>query len=130
MGEVEDLEALAYELGCKTMTLPTTYLILPLRMCRNSLSNWDRVEERFRKKTCYLEETLYFKRGRLTLIKSTLSNLSIYTMPLFHLPKGVKTRLEKIQRNFLWGGGNLERRIHLVSCAVACCSKEKRGLRI
>ena len=37
VGEVEDLEALAYKLGCKTTTLPTTYLGLPLGMRRNSL---------------------------------------------------------------------------------------------
>ena len=52
---------------------------------------------------------------------STLSFLPIYIMSLFHLPKGVKSRLEKIQRNFLWGGGNLERKFQLVSwdaCAL------------
>ena len=51
-------------------------------------------------------------------------------MSLFHLHTGVKTKMEKIQRDFLWGGANLERRIHLVSWGVACCSKEKGGLGI
>ena len=50
MVEAEDLEALAYELGCKTTTLPITYLGLPLGMRKNSLSDWDGLEERFRKK--------------------------------------------------------------------------------
>ena len=51
-------------------------------------------------------------------------------MSLFHFPKGVKSRLEKIQRDFLWGGGNLERKIYLVNWNVVCLSKEKGGLGI
>ena len=51
-------------------------------------------------------------------------------MPLFHLPKGVKSGLEKIQRDFLWGGGNLERRILLINWDVVCLNKEKGGLSI
>ena len=37
VGNVENLEDLAYELGCKTRTLPSTYLGLPLGMKHNSL---------------------------------------------------------------------------------------------
>jgi len=40
------------------------------------------------------------KGGRLTLINSTLSNLSMYFMFLFPLPKGVANRIEKLQRGF------------------------------
>ena len=60
----------------------------------------------------------------MTLIKSTLSNLPIYTMSLFRIPKGVKARLEKIQRDFLWGGGNLDKKIHLVNWETVCTSKK------
>ena len=84
-------------------TLPTTYLCLPLGMCRNSISIWDGVEVRFRKKLAIWKRQINQKGGRHTLIRSTLSNLPIYTMCLFPLPKGVKSRLEKIQRDFLWG---------------------------
>ena len=55
MGEVENLEDLALELRCKTRTLPTNYLGLPLGMRRNSISIWDEVEERFRKKLAFWE---------------------------------------------------------------------------
>ena len=51
-------------------------------------------------------------------------------MSLFHFLKGVKSRLEKIQRDFLLGGGNLKRIIHLVSWNAVCLSKEKGGLGI
>ena len=38
VGNVEDIEGLVLELGCKTGTLPTSYLGLPLGMHRNSTS--------------------------------------------------------------------------------------------
>ena len=48
--KVENLDELALELGCKTGTLPTSYLGLPLGKGCNSILVWDGVEERFRKK--------------------------------------------------------------------------------
>ncbi|RVW28164.1 Calcium-transporting ATPase 10, plasma membrane-type [Vitis vinifera] len=42
--------------------------------------------------------------------------------------KGVARRLEKLQRDFLWGGGSTERKAHLVSWEKVCVSKEKGGL--
>ena len=56
--------------------------------------------------------------------------MSIYIMSLFRLPKGVRNRLEKIQRDFLWGGGNLDRQIHYVNWNVVCYGKENGGLGI
>ena len=121
---------LARELGCSTGTLPTTYLGLPLGMCRNWNFAWDGVEERFLKKLATWKRQHISKGVRLTLIKSTLSNKPIYIMSLFWIPKGVKSRLEKIQRDFLWGGGSLEKKIHLVSWDIVCSTKEKGGLGI
>ena len=86
------------------------------------------MEERFRKKLALWKRQYISKEGRLTLIKSTLTNLPMYTMSLFRIPKGVKSRLEKIQPNFLWGGGNLERKIHLVNWSFVCTRKERGGL--
>ena len=51
-------------------------------------------------------------------------------MSLFRIPKGVKSRLEKIQRDFLWGGGNLDRKIHLVKWGTICTNKKGGGLGI
>ena len=125
MGNVEDLVFLANELGCKTRNLPTTYLGLPLGMRCNSVSIWDGVEERLRRKLANWKRQHISKGGRLTLIKSTLSNLPIYTMSLFRLPKEVKARLEKIQRDFLLGESTLERKFHLVNWNTVCSIKEK-----
>ena len=91
---------------------------------------WDGVEERFRKRLVNWKRQYISKGGRLTLIRSCLSNLPTYAMSLFRMPRKVKIRLEKIQRDFLLGGGNLERKIHLVKWDIVCSSKMKGGLGI
>lgn len=48
------------------------------------------------------------------MIQSTLSNMPIYSMPLFCMLRMVILRLEQIQRDFLWGGGALMQKPHLV----------------
>ncbi|RVX23694.1 hypothetical protein CK203_000525 [Vitis vinifera] len=50
VGEVEDIEELAVELGCKIGMLPTVYLGLPLGAHHKAVSIWDGVEERMRKR--------------------------------------------------------------------------------
>ena len=51
-------------------------------------------------------------------------------MSLFRIPKGVKRRLEKIQRDFWWGGDNLDKKVHLINWGTICSSMEKGGLGI
>ena len=68
------------------------------------------------------------KDGRIILIKSTMISVPIYQMSLFRMPKVVVRRLEKLQRDLLWGGGNLERKTNLVNWEVVCADKEKGGL--
>ncbi|RVW79591.1 putative ribonuclease H protein [Vitis vinifera] len=54
--------------------------------------------------------------------------MPIYQMSIFRMPKVVAKRLEKVQRDFLWGGGNIEGKIHLVKWEVVCTDKDKGGL--
>ena len=65
---------------------------------------WDGVEERLKKKLALWKRQYISKGGRLTLIKSTLSNLPIYTMSLYK-PTGIKSRLEKNPEGFSLGWG-------------------------
>ena len=130
MGKVDGVERLALELGCNIGSLPTDYLGLPLGTKHRANYVWDGVEERLYKGLALGKRQSLSKGGRLTLIKSTLSNMPTYLMSLFRLPKRVKLRMEKIQRDFLWGGGNLERKLHLVNWETVCLSKQEGGLGI
>ena len=49
-------------------------------------------------------------------------------MSIFRMPKVVVRRIEKVQRDFLWGGGNMERKVHLVKWEVVCTDKDKGRL--
>ncbi|RVW43416.1 Transposon TX1 uncharacterized 149 kDa protein [Vitis vinifera] len=128
VGRVESMDDLAGDFGCSLGSLPTTYLGMPLGAPFKSVTVWDGVEERFRRRLSMWKRQYLSKGGRATLIRSTLSNLPIYLMSLLCLPSSVRRRLEKIQRDFLWGGGNLDHKPHLVRWELVCISKAKGGL--
>ena len=107
VGRVHVIEDLALELGCKVGDLPSCYLGLPLGAPFKSVAVWDGVEERFRKRLGMWKRRYISKGRRLTLIRSTLSSMPIYFMSFFCMPRKVRLRLEKIQRDFLWVGGAL-----------------------
>ncbi|RVX03319.1 putative ribonuclease H protein [Vitis vinifera] len=125
---VEEVDRAAAVFGCKVGNLPTNYLGLPLGASHKSCRVWDGVEERFKRKLAMWKKQYLSKGGRLTLIKSTLSNLPIYFMSLFVIPRKVRLRLEKIQREFLWGDMEERRKIHLVRWEVICKDKRHGGL--
>ncbi|WJZ98951.1 hypothetical protein VitviT2T_017437 [Vitis vinifera] len=122
------MEELAAELGCRVGSLPSQYLGLPLGAPNKAPYMWDGVEERVRRRLALWKRKYISKRGRITLIKSTLASMPIYQMSIFRMPKVVARRLEKVQRDFLWGGGNMEGKIHLVNWEVVCTDKDKGGL--
>jgi hypothetical protein len=70
------------------------------------------------------------KGGRITLIKSTLSNLPMYFMSFFPLPTGIAFCIEKLQRDFLWGGLGEEFKYHLVSWSKVCSPITEGGLEV
>ena len=46
------------------------------------------------------------------------------------MPQKVCARLERIQRQFLWGGSDLDKKISLVSWVTVCTNKRKCGIGI
>jgi hypothetical protein len=70
------------------------------------------------------------KGGRVTLIKSTSSNLPTYFLSLFPISSSVASRIEKLQRDFLWGGLGEEFKYHLVSWSTICSPISEGGLGI
>ena len=61
-------------------------------------------------------------------MKSTLSSLPTYFLSLFTIPISVVRRIEKLQRDFLWGGMGDEVKHHLVGWDKVCTPKEVGGL--
>ena len=119
---------MAAELGCRVGSLPSQYLGLPLGVPNRASSMWDGVEEKVRRRLALWKRQYISKGGRITLIKSTLASMPIYQMSIIHMPKSVAKRVEKTQRDFLRGGGNLEGKVHLVKWDVVCIEKFNGGL--
>ena len=101
VGRVENVEDLADEFGYKVERLPSTYVGVSLGAPFKSAAAWNGIEERFRKRLAIWKHQYISKGERITLLRSTLSNLTNYFMSIFQLPRVVRKRLEKIQRDFL-----------------------------
>ena len=88
-------------LGCKQGTLPMKYLVLPLGAKFKDKAIWNPILEKTERRLAGWKRSYLSKGGRVTLIKSTLSNLPTYFLSLFPIPTVVANRIEKLQRNFL-----------------------------
>ena len=130
VGEVPCIEELADILGCKTLKLPMKYLGLPLGAKFKSKAIWNPIVEKIECRLAGWKRIYLSKGGRLTLIKSTLSNLPTYFLSLFLISVDVANRIEKIQRNFLWGTSNEVAKIHLVKWDMVCNPYSHGGLAI
>uniref|UniRef100_A0A2N9I832 Protein kinase domain-containing protein n=1 Tax=Fagus sylvatica TaxID=28930 RepID=A0A2N9I832_FAGSY len=105
VGVVDSMPSLANLLCCRIGTLPMLYLGMPLGAPYKGLSVWNSVLEKIERRLASWQTLYLSKGGRLTLLKSTLSSLPTYFWSLFTIPASV-AREEKLQRNFLWNGGD------------------------
>ena len=103
IGEVNNVHALAEILGCRVGALPMTYLGMPLGASHKSSFIWNLILEKIERKLVGWKKLYLSKGDRLTLLKSTLSSLPTYFLSLFTIPTHVANKIEKLQRDFLWG---------------------------
>lgn len=72
--------------------------------------------------------------GRLVFLKTALDSIPVYQKNLFGLPKLVKSRLDTIQKTFLWGnnrvGDTTKNRLHLVKWSEVYKPKNQGGLEV
>jgi hypothetical protein len=120
VGSLDDVDRLAGHLGCGTAELPLKYLGLPLGASFKLKAMWRDLEDLMAQRLAPWKRLYLSKGGRVALIKSTLSNLPTYLLSLFPIPADVAKRIEKIQRDFLWGGLNEEVKLHLVDWDTMC----------
>ena len=100
---VPNVHVLVEILGCRIGSLPMTYLGMPLGMSHKSPTIWNPILEKIERKLAGWKKMYLSKGGRLTLLKSTLSSLLTYYLSLFTIPTHVPNKIERLQRDFLWG---------------------------
>jgi hypothetical protein len=81
VNKVDNAGELATVVGCKTASLPLKYLGFPLGASFKAKSIWDDVVEKIDHRLASWKRMYLSKGGRVTLIKSTLSNLPTYLIP-------------------------------------------------
>ncbi|RVW46454.1 hypothetical protein CK203_067327 [Vitis vinifera] len=77
VGEVQRIEEMAVELGCRVGQLPSVYLGLPLGVPNKATYGWDGVEEKMRRRLALWKSQYISKGGRITLIKSTMGSMPV-----------------------------------------------------
>ncbi|PNY15946.1 ribonuclease H, partial [Trifolium pratense] len=68
--------------------------------------------------------------GRITLSKAIIEAIPIYPMMTANIPKSCLQQLQKMQRSFIWGEAENERRYHAVSWDTITLPKSLGGLGI
>ena len=128
VGVVVSLDTLAGVLGCNVGRLPMIYLGMPLGAHFKDPSIWNPIIEKMEKKLFGWKRLYLSKGGRLTLLKSIFSSLSTFFLSLFTIPPAVADRLERIQRNFLWGSSEEAFKYPLIAWNKVCWPIETGGL--
>lgn len=117
-------------LSCSVISLPISYLGLPLGAQSNSKAIWNPVLEMISKRLSIWKGRYLSKGGKLILFKSVLSSLPIYFLSLFKVPVSIANQIERIQRSFLWNSDCRQKKIHWVKWKDVCRSMCKGGLGI
>ena len=93
VGAVHNMDLLVAILGCKQGSLPMKYLGLPLGAKFKDKSIWNPILEKMERKLAGWKKLYLSKVGRVTLIKSTLSNNPTYFLSLFPILASVANRI-------------------------------------
>lgn len=89
-----------HKLGCQVVSLPISYLGIPLGSNPKSEATWAPIINKVQSNLAKWKSKVLSRAGRLTLIKSVLNNLPVYYLSLFKMPKKVVRKIIGLQRRF------------------------------
>jgi hypothetical protein len=128
-GEAKDVADQYTELfGCGLGAFPISYLGIPIHHRRLTIAEWKHVEERLQKRLSSWKGKLLSLGGRLVLINSVLSNMVLYMISFFQIPKGVLQRLDYFRSRFFWQGDSDKKKYRLTRWNIVCRPKDLGGL--
>ncbi|BBH09066.1 hypothetical protein Prudu_021464 [Prunus dulcis] len=104
------------------------YLGMPMLHSRITKLTYGSLIDKVHKRLASWKSKFLSLAGRATLIQAVTSAVPIYAMQTSKLPISVGHELDKLNRNFFWGGREKKLKIHLCQWDLACRPKHKGGL--
>lgn len=126
--EEEQQRDIANALNCKIGQLPMTYLGFPISDKHLGAKAFGPTVEKMRKKLQPWKGKNLTSGGRLILTNSSLSNMPIYIMGIYHLQDGVHQQMDMIRSQFFWRGDCSKFKYHMVRWENVCLPKDFGGL--
>ncbi|XP_012848325.1 PREDICTED: uncharacterized protein LOC105968242 [Erythranthe guttata] len=106
-------------LGIKTKDFPIIYLGVPVSVGRNKAVDYEFLVSKIRMKLEGWKTRLLSFGGKITLIKSVLASVPVYTLACSYVPKSVLNRIEQLMAMFLWSSRGAAR-FHWVKWGKIC----------
>ena len=117
-------------LGIQATTNIGNYLEFPIKHRGVPRNRMNFIVEKVMSKLVGWKASFLSFAGRAVLAKSVMSTIPNYVMQATTLPTHLCEKLDKINRDFLWGSTSEKRRLHLVCWNKIIRPKEEGGLRI
>ncbi|KAL5858823.1 hypothetical protein ACOSQ4_000119 [Xanthoceras sorbifolium] len=125
-----DARALASICGSPITKDLGKYLGVPLLHSRITKHTYCEILEKTQKRLAYWKSATLSMAGRVTLIKAVTAAIPVYSMQTIKLPNDLCCRLDKVNRDFLWGHTVDKKTVHLVNWRTVCTPKGNGGLGI
>ncbi|VVA29155.1 PREDICTED: ribonuclease H At1g65750 [Prunus dulcis] len=104
------------------------YLGVPLLHYGPNKATFNSLLDKVHRRLVGWKGKLFSLAGRAILIKAVTASIPIYPMQTTKLLASVCKELDKLNRNFFWGGNEKKNKIHLCQWNLACRPKSKGGL--
>lgn len=125
-----DQERKANMLNCKLGTLPMKYLGIPVSDSILGLGAFQGVTNRMIKRLDPWKGKFMISGGKLILTNTCLSNLPMYVMGFYMLPKGTHVKMDSIRSKFFWQGAGDAFKYHMAKWVSISKPKAYGGLGI
>lgn len=111
--------------SCSTVSIPFSYLGLPVGLNIQHLDAWKSMVQPFEKRLANWKVNILSSGGKLTLIWPILGSLGIYFFSAFKASKAVIDVLERLRARFFKGAKDNDQNISWVKWDTVLNSKEK-----
>ncbi|XP_058759359.1 uncharacterized protein LOC131632631 [Vicia villosa] len=122
------LEAASFLLSCKVEDPNFYFLGIPIGFNPRKEATWNPLLSKMKNRLKGWMNRSFNLGGRITLLKSVLCSLTIFTMSFYRMPKKVVKIFKALQSKFLWEVVEEKRRIHWVKWEEVTLPFEKMGL--